>query len=146
MRRSRLGSHQVNCLRCHVQAPGSWPAEGEQLQPITSCSEKPWLDQGCPLCSRRDEVNAKVPSILGMLTHWLPHHHHGRSPAQCLPGTARLPFMLPIPRGLWNRSLGWEGEAKGKRRDLLVFSGCLFSHPLLLRIGVGEGREVLDLS
>lgn len=64
-----------------VGSPGSCPPEtphpgrGEQLHRSASSSKPPWLRQGCPLCSGKEEVNAKVPTS---------HHITAEAPAQWL--------------------------------------------------------------
>lgn len=78
-----------------------------------------------------------------------------------LPTKAQPPFMLPSPRSLWSRSLGWEEEVKGGegRREgrglLLYFQWLPLFSPLRLRTdlegwaGAGpelEGRELSVLS
>lgn len=128
----RLGRHQANRLRCHVQDPGSWPAVGEQLQSITSSSETPGLGQERSLCSRRDRINAKVPSIHGTLSHQ-PHTTTAEGLPQPPPPPAPPPPSSGCPRAACDcspfmllplevRSRGRKEEVKrGKGRDLLPY-------------------------
>lgn len=56
---------------------------GEQSQSIVSTLQALYescLDWGCLPCSGRDEINAKVPSIFGMLSHQPLHHYLQKAP------------------------------------------------------------------
>lgn len=151
----RLGSHRANRPRCHVQDSGSWPAVWEQLQSITSSLETPGLGQERPPCSRRDRINAKVPSIHGTLSHRPPHHDCRRPPTPTRTpssGCQRavcdcvLSIHAPAPRGQEPAVGGGSERREGKGPPSFSVVGCLFVYPLWLRMDLGEGREVLGLS
>lgn len=140
--RSRLGSHRANCLRCRVLDAGSWPAVGEHLQSITSSLETPWLDQGCPLCSRRDRINAKVPvSKADFPTGPRTTIAEGPQPRgfRELPVTGCSPFMLPAPRGQEPGVGGGSEKREGKGPPSLSLAAA--SSPTLSGSGWTWGRE-----